>query len=194
MQCVIYYYIGQLPVAPQSFLLLHHEQRRIDCMEKNKARTYQNSRNWIKHLIIQNQWQVEDFKYNTAGKPIMNTQNQYLSVTHSAQLWAVAFSTVPIGIDCESKTPKNLERFADYFQIKSTHLPDIQKDWMLREAYAKLSGASIMRLRKKSIQSLLDSENIQHRILNLEDYILTLIGQTHHPIDVHTYTLRDILK
>ena len=123
----------------------------------------------------------------------MRVPNQYLSVTHSQQLWAIALSPFPIGIDCETKKPKNLKQFADYFQIQSTHLPDIQKDWMIREAYAKLSGSSIMRLRKKSTQSLLGPENIQHRILNLDTYILTLIGQTDQIIQPQIYTLTDTL-
>lgn len=100
------------------------------------------------------------------GKPYVEKENIYFSISHSRNVWLCAFSTIEIGIDLEFFADKDFEKIANRFfsenerqYLKENKLCvdkncddcglDYKKSffdiWVRKEAAAKLSGSGLFK-------------------------------------------------
>ena len=82
--------------------------------------------------------------YNEVGAPIVDTPNTYISVSHGANMVAVAVSDSPVGVDIES-IDRNFDRVMERYispqeQTLSDRVQWPAMVWTAKEALYKLYG------------------------------------------------------
>lgn len=97
------------------------------------------------HLII---------KKRKNGKPYVENENVYFSVSHSGNMVLCGVSDFPIGVDIQEVTDYNRHVAKRFFKqneqraISAAENPEDKKDmffriWTLKEAYAKMTGEGL---------------------------------------------------
>lgn len=86
-------------------------------------------------------------EYEATGKPLLNhTPGYHISITHTSGIVAVAYDTIPIGIDLETVTPRTLKVVEKFLQpaelqiVNTSHMPSLLATqlWCCKEAIYKL--------------------------------------------------------
>ena len=81
------------------------------------------------------------------GKPYIEGNPLYFSISHSRGKSVIAVDANPVGVDMEviedRKYSALLSRFSPEERAEITCLTDFLKHWVVREAYIKMSGATL---------------------------------------------------
>ncbi len=77
-----------------------------------------------------------------SGKPSFEGEGLYLSPSHTASFYAVAFAPFPIGLDLEKEEIEKDRVREKYFTLIEKKLP-FSLVWTVKEAVAKLTGEGL---------------------------------------------------
>ncbi|MDE6441121.1 MAG: 4'-phosphopantetheinyl transferase superfamily protein [Clostridia bacterium] len=81
------------------------------------------------------------------GKPYLEGDPLFFSVSHSSNKGAVVISDKPVGIDIEYKKDRNYrviaKRFSELERSEINCLDDFLKHWVIRESYIKMKGFTL---------------------------------------------------
>ncbi len=149
----VYFLKGPLPEAKVHYPLHPFERKRAHQLQSNARSQYINRRHLLRHLLTVHGLSPNLLVYHPSGKPDLDTPNLHISTSHDLDYWIIAISDHPLGIDIQQRLPKFPKRFAAYFQCSESELLD---NWMIREAYVKLTGNSIYQTRQNCISELIN--------------------------------------
>ena len=103
------------------------------------------------------------------GKPYVNNEGVFFSISHTHGLVAVAVADSPVGIDCEliiKKSKEDAKRFSarfftqgefDYLSEKDFNSLEFFKLWTAKEAVIKKRGSNMSDIKKIDVRT----ENIE---------------------------------
>ena len=85
------------------------------------------------------------------GKPVFeNVPDIHFSVSHSADIWAIAISSQPVGLDIQCHVPCNAKGIAkrffhalEYRHLEANGYADFFDIWAAKESYVKYTGCGI---------------------------------------------------
>ena len=81
------------------------------------------------------------------GKPYLEGDPLFFSVSHSSNNGAIVISDKPVGIDIEYKKDRNFrvisKRFSERERSEINCLDDFLKHWIIRESYIKMKGFTL---------------------------------------------------
>jgi len=86
--------------------LTEHCRKRVDGMKSEIHRCGFMS---IRHLMAKAGYKDQDLYYDELGKPHLNNNNTYISITHSFNFTAIIVSDKDVGIDIEKQREKILK-------------------------------------------------------------------------------------
>lgn len=82
-----------------------------------------------------------------SGKPYLEGNPLFFSISHSSDRGAIAISDKPVGIDIELIKDRNYRSVARKFSAREQGeincLEDFLKHWVIREAYIKMNGFTL---------------------------------------------------
>lgn len=134
---------------------------------------------WVKELTseITNK-SIEEITvlHNKKGKPYLKDLPFHISISHCADLIAVAINESPIGIDTEKIKDRDLkvcrkvctEKEKEIIENSNNSLEAFYKIWTAKEAYFKKEGTGITNLKAVSYESI-DCEHFFE-----DEYIITV--------------------
>lgn len=110
------------------------------------------------------------------GRPFLQGDSRFISITHSGDIAAAVISDVSVGIDCERMQEFN-RRLIDRvcvdaereFIAGGDEIRRFFEVWTAKEAYFKKLGTGITDLRSVNVLTL------ERKLYTLEDYIITII-------------------
>ncbi len=76
------------------------------------------------------------------GKPELENQDKYLSISHSGEYIVLGFSDSKCGVDIEKIKPRNYKKISEKMGFKSSSLEEFYLNWTKYEAEYKLDGES----------------------------------------------------
>ncbi len=153
----VYFLNGSLPKAKVYYPLHHFEQKKQLQLQPSAQQQYIHRRHLLKQLLTVHGLEPNLLMYHPSGKPYLNAPNQYISMSHDADYWIILLSNHPVGVDIQQRPPKFPKRFAAYFHC---HESDILNNWMIREAYVKLTDSSLYQTRHKRIEQLIQQHQL----------------------------------
>lgn len=121
--------------------------------------------------------QYEDLRRNQNGKP-QAENGIYFNISHTGNYWCIVFSDSECGIDIElNRTLRARMSRKILFDGEKLIDDNLLKNWVMKEAYAKMIGVGI------SISfSTIDLESVAEEYevsdLSAEDYICYAVGAT----------------
>lgn len=93
-----------------------------------------------------------EIKYHESGKPYIEGNDLYISISHSKEFVLVGISDLPIGVDIEVLRPFEQKLIKRYFTIEEASFIDNQEKffliWTVKEAYLKLTGVGLKGIKK----------------------------------------------
>lgn len=105
------------------------------------------------------------------GKPYVEGNPFYISLSHSAGITVAAVSDTPCGIDIEYMKERDYQKIAKrFFQTMPAGLNEFYRLWTAKEAYKKMSDIPLVDALKTDISDAVHLPFIQN-------YSLTVIGK-----------------
>lgn len=118
----------------------------------------------------------EDLKRGENGKPLP-FNNYYFNISHSGNYWCIVFSDSECGIDLEiNRQLKAHLSKKILFQSENLIDNNILKNWVLKEAYAKMMGVGIS-IGLNNIDPSDIYDNCSVTDLSSDDYICYAVGK-----------------
>lgn len=101
-------------------------------------------------LLARNMGGNFEIKRTPRGKPYIEGNPLYFSITHSKSFAAIAVSECPVGVDMElfgdRKFESVLSRFSERERVEINGNPLLfLKNWVSKEAYIKMTGGTLAR-------------------------------------------------
>ena len=105
--------------------------------------------------------------FNENGKPYVNGNPIYFSVSHSYDLLVIGVHDSPIGVDVECMKERNFAALAKEFGFDADDKESFYKQWTLYEAEVKMVGSTIFGHKK------IEVENSYSQVMY--DYMLSVV-------------------
>ena len=118
----------------------------------------------------------EDLKRNENGKPLP-VNNYFFNISHSGNYWCIAISDSECGIDIE--IDRQLRAHISkkiLFQSENLIDDNLLRNWVIKEAYAKMIGVGIsVGLNNIEMSDILNNNHVTD--LSSDDYICYAVGK-----------------
>ena len=114
---------------------------------KYKMKTISNSRKLREHClsylmtdkILENVYKISDRKISFKNnKPFLESDDKFLSISHSKDYIALGFSDYECGIDIEKMADRDFKKISERMNFDFISKEDFYKKWTLYEAKYKL--------------------------------------------------------
>ncbi len=96
-----------------------------------------------------------EIKYKPSGKPYIEGDEQYISISHSKDFVLVGINDTPIGVDTEVIRPFNEKLIKTYFTDEEAEFIDRDEKfftvWTVKEAFLKLTGEGLKGIKKLKV-------------------------------------------
>ena len=96
-----------------------------------------------------------EIKYKPSGKPYIEENEQYISISHSKDFVLVAINDTPIGVDTEVIRLFNKKLIKTYFTNEEAAYIDSDEKfftvWTVKEAFLKLTGEGLKGIKKLNV-------------------------------------------
>ena len=127
----------------------------------------------------------EDMIVRKQGKPFFKGRPIEFSLSHSKELWAIAFSLTPCGLDVQKRVDTRIDAIAgryfskeEYDKVKAQGEDAFFRIWTGKEALAKYEGTSIFSTKTSLIEKAEYKRNVNINENNVYIYHKT-IGNTY---------------
>ena len=131
-------------------------------------------KNLCHHILAHHQINPQDLYKAPSGKPMIQSQQGFISWAHSKHHVIIAFSkTHPVGADCEDI------RTIDYNGIQQRYFPealpihstqDFFKTWTEKESLCKLQGIGIWKTMKQTLPGVCSHKTLQNCVFCVASY------------------------
>lgn len=117
----------------------------------------------ITDKILKEVYNIENREiFFDSGKPFIKDNTKFLSISHSCEYIALAFSDYPCGIDIEKIRPRDYKKIAKRMKFSVCDIGDFYACWTKYEAEYKLNN------KPESLYQFI-----------LEDYYVTAVSMSH---------------
>ena len=104
----------------------------------------------LRYCLFKNGVDSHNIKYHENGKPYVEDEDLFFSLSHSGEYAACVTSSKPVGIDIQQIVEikdRTLSRFCtanelEYLRLSNDSKLDAIRFWALKESYLKASGCS----------------------------------------------------
>jgi len=104
------------------------------------------------------------------GKPYVDEEGVFFSVSHSGSIFACALSSFDIGLDIQDREPRSPEKISERYFTQEERKHPFRRIWTRKEALIKYMGVTLKDV--IASETVLDREDVRFIDLEMEDDIV----------------------